>query len=1131
MPEDNAFIAAGGDKAFDLAHEHCVGKTFRRSPVLQPAVTFLPTSAQQGQTVTLAITGAGTHFVSGTTVPNFGSSIVTNSFTVSGPTSASAQIVISPTAPVGVQAVTLTTSAEVDTGFFTVVAGTPAIALIAPNVIDPTQTEIVTVTGAFTNWINGTTTANFGPQISVGGATAGTFGPVTVSSPTTFTANLSTNGAALGASTVQVQTGAQTLTVNSGFTVETCTATPPTVLLFSPLENATGAPANTNISWQFSTPMNRGTITLYNPTTNPSGTIYIWDSVTGLAVPGTLSLDASGRTATFIPGQALAVGRAYYVYLSYATYIQDICGNNLSSLEYSFTVAFNQDTTGPNLIGDSPEGNDTNIALNAPVVLQFDKVLDPITAENGITVETGGNPVTGTFAFSADEKTVTFTPTANWAASTVFTVAYSSQITDTAGIALANPGSFNFTTGAATDTAGPTVTLVNPPSGSLGVGLNETPRVVFNKLINQLSVTASTFQLRNSVTGQVVLATVAVSADRMSAALTPNSPLLPGTTYYLYLSCIDISGNYGCNSYTNFTTGTGAVATRASVVNFSPPSGSTGVPLNTSVVAVMSGQIDPTSVSSSAITLSPSVSGAVALASDGVTLTFVPGGLLNASTLYTATVSGFKDTEGNMVAASTETFTTGSVSSTSSLAVNSVTPANLSTGVPVNSTVVFTFSAPVDPVTVNLNNLYVYISNPGAVLAGTFSVSGATATFTPQTVLPGNAQIGVWVGSNVQDLAGNSCTGWGSTFTTANTPDTTPPTVTSVTPLNNASNVGQNTQVVVTFSKSINPSTINSTSLVLFNGVAPIYNGSTISADNRTVILNPGGSPLPPGAAITVAASHIIQDLSGNPLVDFSSQFTVAQQVPASGPSITGQRPGYGATQVPVNTLITLFASAPLNPSTVTGAIHVSDNGVPITGSVALLSSNQAIQFTPGNPFSPGDLIQVFLDQTLQDVYGNPLTSIYSGQFTVADILPNTPPVLVATNPFNGATNVPTNTVIQLAYNQPLLASTVNTTNIALYDNSLGYVTPDSIGLDSTGQVILITPPEGSFVAGTGYQVWFNSNTVTNPNGLAAPSPGLNFTTGSTGDSAALTVKSWLRPTARRILGLTPALMSSLIRR
>ena len=456
--------------------------------------------------------------------------------------------------------------------------------------------------------------------------------------------------------------------------------------------------------------------------------------------------------------------------------------------------------------------------------------------------------------------------------------------------------------------------------------------------------------------------------------------------------------------------------------------------------------------------------------------------------------------------------------------MNSVTPANLSTGVPVNSTVVFTFSAPVDPVTVNLNNLYVYISNPGAVLAGTFSVSGATATFTPQTVLPGNAQIGVWVGSNVQDLAGNSCTGWGSTFTTANTPDTTPPTVTSVTPLNNASNVGQNTQVVVTFSKSINPSTINSTSLSLFNGVAPIYNGSTISADNRTVILNPGGSPLPPGAAITVAASHIIQDLSGNPLVDFSSQFTVAQQVPASGPSITGQRPGYGATQVPVNTLITLFASAPLNPSTVTGAIHVSDNGVPITGSVALLSSNQAIQFTPGNPFSPGDLIQVFLDQTLQDVYGNPLTSIYSGQFTVADILPNTPPVLVATNPFNGATNVPTNTVIQLAYNQPLLASTVNTTNIALYDNSLGYVTPDSIGLDSTGQVILITPPEGSFVAGTGYQVWFNSNTVTNPNGLAAPSPGLNFTTGSTGDSAALTVKSLAPPNGAKNIGTNAGL-------
>jgi hypothetical protein len=206
-----------------------------------------------------------------------------------------------------------------------------------------------------------------------------------------------------------------------------------------------------------------------------------------------------------------------------------------------------------------------------------------------------------------------------------------------------------------------------------------------------------------------------------------------------------------------------------------------------------------------------------------------------------------------------------------------------------------------------------------------------------------------------------------------------------------------------------------------------------------------------------------------------------------------------------------LFASAPLNPSTVTGAIHVSDNGVAITGSVQLLSNNQAIEFTPANPFSPGDLIQVFLDQTLQDVYGNPLSGIYSGQFTVANTLSSTPPQLVATNPVYGASNVPTNTTIQLAFNQPLLASTVNTTNITIYDYiAVGYVTPQSVQLDPTGQIILITPPGGSLTAGDYYQMAVNG--VTNTQGLAVPYTYLYFTAGSSGDTVAPTVTSIAPP-------------------
>jgi len=560
--------------------------------VLQPQLSFLPTSALQGSTVTLAITGVNTHFVSGTTSANFGSYITLNSLTVSGPTSASAQINISTGQPAGSQVVTLTTGTEVDTGYLTILAGTPAITLIAPNAINPTQTETVTVTGAFTNWDN-TTTANFGPNISVGGAAADTFGPVTVGGPTSLTASVTTSGAPLGASNVQVQTGTQILTATNGFTVETCTSTQPTILLASPVFGATNVPINSTISWEFSTPMNRSTISIYDPVANPTGSIGIIDSVTDSWVTGALSIDAASRVATLTSAQALAIGRLYYVYINYQSPIQDNCGNNLSTIgyynygEYYFTTSFTQDTTGPNLIGSNLAANATNVPLNAPVMLQFDKVLDPITAENGIAVQTSGAAVTGTFGFSTDEKTVTFTPTSHWAASTVYTVAYTTQVTDTAANSLANPGSFNFTTGTATDTTSPTVTLVNPPSGGTGVGLNVTPRVVFSEPINRLTLTRSTFYLYNNDTGELIAATINVAADQMSATLTPNSPLLPNTTFALYAwPFTDLAGNAGAFD-SSFTTGTQAITTPAAVVTFSPPSGSTGVPLNTQVVAVM----------------------------------------------------------------------------------------------------------------------------------------------------------------------------------------------------------------------------------------------------------------------------------------------------------------------------------------------------------------------------------------------------------------------------------------------------------------------------------------------------------------------------------------------------------------
>ena len=122
-----------------------------------------------------------------------------------------------------------------------------------------------------------------------------------------------------------------------------------------------------------------------------------------------------------------------------------------------------------------------------PVLLQFDTPIDPITAQTGFSMQSGGNAVAGNFTYSVDDRTVIFTPVKPLTASTSYTVNYSAQITDVAGNSLTNPGSFSFTTGTSSDTTAPSVLLVDPPNGTFGVGLNVTPHVTFSEPVNGLN--------------------------------------------------------------------------------------------------------------------------------------------------------------------------------------------------------------------------------------------------------------------------------------------------------------------------------------------------------------------------------------------------------------------------------------------------------------------------------------------------------------------------------------------------------------------------------------------------------------------------------------------------------------------
>ena len=76
------------------------------------SVTISPASAQQSQTLSIALTGAFTHFYQGLTTVSFGSGVTVNSLTVSSLTSAAANITVASNATTGGRNMTVTTGAE-----------------------------------------------------------------------------------------------------------------------------------------------------------------------------------------------------------------------------------------------------------------------------------------------------------------------------------------------------------------------------------------------------------------------------------------------------------------------------------------------------------------------------------------------------------------------------------------------------------------------------------------------------------------------------------------------------------------------------------------------------------------------------------------------------------------------------------------------------------------------------------------------------------------------------------------------------------------------------------------------------------------------------------------------------------
>ena len=221
-----------------------------------------------------------------------------------------------------------------------------------------------------------------------------------------------------------------------------------------------------------------------------------------------------------------------------------------------------------------------------------------------------------------------------------------------------------------------------------------------------------------------------------------------------------------------------------------------------------------------------------------------------------------------------------------------------------------------------------------------------------------------------------------NSFTVTGT-DTTPPTVSSTVPVDNAVDVLVNTLVTATFSEMIDPATVDGTSFFVSDGVDNVAGTVSVSADNTTATFT-SSAFFADNSVFTATLTTAVTDLAGNPLEsDYTWSFTTGMFTDTTPPTVLSTVPDNNATSVALATNVSAVFDEAIDPATVDNTSFFVANGVDNVAGTLSVVDNTAT-FTPAAALAVNTVYTATLTTAVTDQAGNPLESDYTWSFTTA---------------------------------------------------------------------------------------------------------------------------------------------------
>ncbi|WP_061249507.1 Ig-like domain-containing protein [Leptospira alstonii] len=660
---------------------------------------------------------------------------------------------------------------------------------------------------------------------------------------------------------------------------------------------------------------------------------------------------------------------------------------------------------------------------------------------------------------------------------------------------------------------------ITPGADVTGVPANTSIQVGFNRELDSSTISATSFRVTQGTTP--IAGTFQTTAK--GAVFKPSSALAFNTVYTVTLTK-DLKANDGsafeADFTWNFTTASILDAVAPTVSLVTPANTLAGAGINTSVNAVFSEVMNCATLTNVTFTLeqtAPVVAVAIPVGNvncAGTAVTLTPPANLTPLTNYTAKITtGAKDLAGNALGTNYAwSFTTGAAADATPPTVSFVTPADGAGGIGVNTSVAVAFSETMNCSTLTAGTFTVNkTAFPFTSINGSINCTGATATFTPNTLLtpllPGTNYT-VTVTTGAKDLAGLAIgANYDWDFTTGAIVDSTPPAVSFISPSIGEAAVGINAKITVAFNETVDCATLTTgaggigTFTLVKTGpppTAPIPGGSVINCTGTTAALSPSAT-LAPMANYTATIKAGVKDIAGNPTTtDYAWNFTTGAAIDATPPTISFRSPAIGAAGVGTNSSVVVAFSETIDCSTITTGTFTLGG---ITGTVSCTGSTAT--FTPTAPtatLAPTTTYTATISGAVTDSVGNAIAAASSWTFTTGAGLDTTPPAVSFASPANGATGVGTNTTaITVAFSETMDCATLTAPGTFTLDNGMGGAVTSCSGAIAT------FTPATTLTAGTTYTATI-STAAKDAAGNAIAASTTSFTTGPAPDATPPTV-------------------------